>query len=621
MDKINMPQGMAQPMPKKIGQAELKKAQETFARYRSGKANLDARIIANEEWYRLRHWGSFNNNVKDKPTSAWLLNCILNKHADAMDNYPAPSVLPREEMDKEEAKMLSSIIPVILEQNEFEQTYSDANYDKMKSGTAVYGVFWDSSKLHGIGDIHISRVDILSLAWEPGVRDIQKSRNMFYYEAVDNDALIARYPQLANKLGGQTVDVKQYNHDDNVDTSGKSVVVDWYYKKTVPAVNSVGVTVSKTVLHYVKYVGDEVLYASEDDPALAERGFYDHGLYPFEFDILYPCEGTPAGFGYIDIGKSDQEYIDRGNQAILRNMLAAAKPRVYAANGSGLNEAEFCDTDKDVVHVNSLTDAVQPIETKPLPSIYPEIINNKIESLKETTGNRDVSTGGGGGATAASAIAAMQEAGSKLSRDSNKSAYRSFKNVCYMVIELIRQFYDVPRKFRILGEMGMEKYVEYSNENISPMDQGQVFGQDMGMRMPLFDIEVAVSKASPYSKMSQNEMALQFYNSGFFNPQMADQALACLDMMDFDRKDMIMQKISQNGTMYQQMQMLMQALAMMGVDPMMILQGQMPMQGGAPMMGAPAKGASETEALGGEASESSVTKKARQRVAESTSPA
>ena len=77
----------------------------------------------------------------------------------------------------------------------------------------------------------------------------------------------------------------------------------------------------------------------------------------------------------------------------------------------------------------------------------------KIDELKETTGNRDISTGGTtSGVTAASAIAAMQEAGSKLSRDNSKAAYRAYRKIINMVIERIRQFYDLPRCFRITME-------------------------------------------------------------------------------------------------------------------------------------------------------------------------
>ena len=51
--------------------------------------------------------------------------------------------------------------------------------------------------------------------------------------------------------------------------------------------------------------------------------------------------------------------------------------------------------------------------------------------------------------TAASAIAALQEAGSKLSRDMLKSSYRSFAKECYFIIDLMRQFYDESRVYRI----------------------------------------------------------------------------------------------------------------------------------------------------------------------------
>ena len=201
-----------------------------------------------------------------------------------------------------------------------------------------------------------------------------------------------------------------------------------------------------------------------------------------------------------------------------------------------------------------------------------------------------------------------------------------------MVIELIRQFYDLPRCFRIMGENGAARFVQYSNANLQPQQQGFDFGVDMGVRLPLFDIEVTAQKQSPYSKMSQNELALQFYSAGFFNPQMADQALACLDMMDFDRKHFIMQKIAQNGTMYQQMLMMQQQMLGMAqiVDQAkgtnlaeQIASGIM---GGAPVAPIgdstnPAQKVEETEALGGkEGKEASTTKKARQRVAESTDP-
>lgn len=590
-----------------IGKEQVQAATQTLQKYKEGKANLEKRIVANEQWYKLRHWECLRGEKQEvEPTSAWLFNSIANKHADAMDNFPAPNILPREEMDKGEAEMLSSIIPVILDQNDFEQTYSDVWSYKLKTGTGVYGVFWDGTKLNGLGDISIKKCDIINLFWESGITDIQKSRNLFHVELVDNDLLIQQYPQLQGKLGNSTLTISEYVFDDSVDTTNKSAVVDWYYKKAAEN--------GKAVLHYCKYVNDEVLFATENDPKYADRGWYDDGEYPFVFDVLFRVEGTPAGFGYIDVGKSAQEYIDRGNQAIMQNMLSNTKPRHFIRSDGAVKEDEYADMTKDFVHVdgNLGQDSIMPIQGKPLPNIYVEVINNKINELKEVTGNRDISTGGTtSGVTAASAIAAMQEAGSKLSRDNIKASYRAYRKLVLMVIERIRQFYDLPRCFRIIGDNGAVNFIKYSNAGLIAEYQGEEFGIDMGYRIPMFDIEVTAQKSSPYSKMAQNELALQFYGAGFFNPTMAVQALTCLDMMDFDRKEAIMTKIAQNGAAYQ-------AAAMAA---------QMAMGAGGLPDEEVAESASKTaegnEALGGnseKARESANTKNARQRVADSTSP-
>lgn len=616
-----------------IGREEVQEASQILQKYKQGKANLERRIVENEQWYKLRHWEYLrrdskgqNSSSQVEPVSAWLFNSIANKHADAMDNFPAPNILPREEGDKGEAQMLSSIIPVILDNDEFEATYDELMDDKLKFGTGVYGVFWDQTKLNGLGDISINRIDIINLFWEPGITDIQKSRNFFHVELRDNDLLSQEYPQLAGKLGQSTLDLTQYVYDDTVDTTEKSAVVDWYYKKHQNG---------RTVLHFCKFVNDTVLFATENDPEYRDRGWYDHGKYPFVFDRLFKMAGTPCGFGYIDVGKSVQEYIDRGDQAIMQNMLANARPRHFIRSDGEVNEQEYADMTKDFIHVggNLGQDSILPIQGKPLNSIYLEVHNSKVDELKETTGNRDISTGGtSGGVTAASALAAMQEAGSKLSRDSNKGSYRGYKQAIQMTLELVRQFYDLPRCFRIIGENGAYQFIQYSNANIRPQYQGNEMGQDMGYRTPLFDVEISAQKASPYSKLSQNEMALQFYSAGFFNPQMADQALACLEMMDFDRKNGIMQRIAQNGTMFQRMVMMQQQMIQMATIIDRTQGTNMAEQIASGIIGAPVpaaagsgkavENAKETEALGGDSGpkESSTTKNARQRVAESTSP-
>ncbi len=532
-----------------IGEEEVKKALETLSKYKEGKTNLENNIVENEKWFKMRHSEFLRRSNSDDPTpsSAWLLNSILNKHADAMDSFPEPNVLAREQSDKATAEMLSSILPVVLEQNDYEQVYSQKIYDKVNNGTGIEGIFWDSRKNNGIGDITIRTIDLLSIFWEPGIKDIQDSRNVFTVELVDNDLLLEQYPQLENKVGAGGIDIKEYQYDDTVDTTEKSVVVDWYYKKQVG---------NKTVLHYAKICNEVLLYSSENEEG-SENGWYIHGKYPFVFDVMFPQEGTPCGFGYIDTMKECQLYIDKLNQVILKNAIENARRRYFINTNGGVNETEFSDWTKELVHVdgNLGADSIREIITQPLSSATLTVLSNKIEELKETSGNRDFSQGGTtSGVTAASAIAALQEAGSKLSRDMNRASYNAYAEVCYFCIDLMRQFYDEPRTFRITGESGEAEYVKMDNSDLQGVPLGDDFGHELGNREPIFDIKVAPQKASPFSKISNNELAKEMYSLGFFAPQNADQALACLDMMYFDQKQTVINKVSQNGTMFQTIQ-------------------------------------------------------------------
>lgn len=542
-----------------IGKTQVAEATQILEKYKAGKKNLEERLIQNEEFWKLNHWEQFRarhlNQNDPRPTSAWLFNSINNKHADAMDNYPEPNILPREESDKRAANMLSDIIPVVLDRNEFEDAYSSAWWDKLKGGTAAYGIFWNNSLLNGLGDIDIKVLELLNLFWEPGIKDIQDSRNIFVTELIDVDVLKQTYPeQLANLQGASSgLKISEYHYDDTVDTSDKAIVIDWYYKNAGR-------------VQYVKYVNDIVLYASENDPQYAERGFYDHGLYPIVFDVLFEEKGTPAGFGYIDIMKDPQMYIDKMDSSILKNAVLLTKPRYFVKDAANINEKEFADYSKDFVHVaGSLDDTgIRKIEVDTVPNVYLEVKQGKIEELKETSGNRDFSQGStASGVTAASAIAALQEAGSKTSRDMIKGAYRAYTKICNMVIELVRQFYDEPRSFRITGHNNQEQFITFDNANIKPNPMTNEFGIEIQGRMPVFDIKVRPQKSSPFSKIAQNELAKELYGMGAFNPELADQAYACLDMMDFEGKDSVMQKVQQNGLMFQQIQQMQQSMEMM----------------------------------------------------------
>ena len=537
-------------MRPRIGAQEVLRAAEILRKYRRGKENLDKRIIDNEQFWKLRHWeqmeksGEGGNPQDVRPASGWLVNCILSKHADAMDSYPEPTVLPREPGDRKEAEVLSRVLPVILKNNKFKRAYSQAWWNKLKSGCAVYGVFWDGGKLHGLGDIDIRSMDVLNLFWEPGVQDIQESEHFFSTELTPNRRLEEQYPELAGKLGRSGGQVSRYLYDDKVDTSEQSLVVDWYYHT---------VEQGRRVLQYCKFVGENVLYATENDPEMAGKGWYDHGQYPFVFDVLFPEEGTPCGYGYVDLCKSAQKQIDLMNQAILKNTLASATPRFFVRSDGAVNENEYADWTRPFVHTNGNlgADSIAPIRVPTLDSVYVAVLQNKIAEMKETAGNRDVMGGGtAGGVTAATAIAALQEAGGKLSRNMIDDGYEAFAEVLTLCIELVRQFYDMPRQFRLLGKKGVE-FASFDNRSLRP--RALLMG---GYRVPEFDLEVSAQNETPYKTMEYNQLALQLFQMGFFRADMAEQALRCLDLMEFKNKDQLAAVIRQGRQRTQQVEWL-----------------------------------------------------------------
>ena len=631
----------------------LNEATKLLLQYKAGKASVDHRVVKAQQWWKLKNWEQIEaaRNVKGaslkKSNTGWLWNCIVGKHADAIDAFPEPVILPREQGDKEEAGKLSKIVPVVLQKNGFKQVYNDANWQKLQEGTGVYGIYWDPEKLNGLGDISIKKVNILNLFWEPNIQDIQDSQNVFYCTLVDKDILTKQHPELEGKLKVNKLSLEKYRTDDNVDLNKKAVVIDWYYHTYDGP---------KKILQYCQYVDEYCLYSSEEqaeqmmqqaqvDPMTGAemapqeyKGYYEHGDFPFVLDALFPVEGSPAGYGYIDIAKDTQMDIDTLSQAMVKNAECRATPRYFIKKDGSINEDEFADWSKPFVHSSGMLgeDSVRPIEVMQMGSDAHNMLQQKIDEIKFITGNTDVNNGGvPSGVTAASAIAALKEDSGRSSKDSSQAAYRSFEKIVNMVIELIRQFYDIPRQFRIIGQDGNEEFTTYDNSGIIPqvVDNGGM--AENGLRLPVFDVEVRAQRENAYTKMSQNELAIQFFNMGLFNPQMTDQALMLIEMMDFRGKDELRQKIQANGTIQETLMKVAQiamALAQrydpaVGEQLGMILQSmamdtgmqQMaPADGGGAMPAA--FGSGDAMAKANEANENPIVRKARERAANASRP-
>lgn len=528
-----------------IGKRDVDEAIDTLRKYKQGKINLETRIRDEDLWWRRRQWREKGADEDDRriPAGAQLFNSVENKIADIYDNAPDCSFLARSADDEEAAKVLTSVMPAILEQNGMEKAYFDVARAKVTSGTGIYAVTWDPSKLGGLGDICLKSVSLLNLYWMPGIEDLQDSPHLFFVSSVPNEELIAEYPKLDGKLGGDDVVVTEYIYEDEPDKTERTPVIDWYYKRSVGA---------HTVLHYAKICAGELLYASENDPQYAARGWYDHGKYPFVTDVMFPLPGTPCGFGYISVGKDQQMQIDRLSNAIVRNSVIGATRRRIVKEGSRINLDELRDIRNEIITMSGSGDPRESFVELDEPIIggnYITVLQELENTLKETTANRDFSQGGTtGGVTSGTAISALVEAGNKQSRTIIRGSYEAYKQAVTLCLELVRQFYDDARVYRITGDDGTTQYHTFDNSMLR--GDMTVFGVRIGEKEPVFDIKIRAHKQSPFARVTQNELMKEFFGMGFFEPQNATVALACLEGMEFEGKDAIRRRIEKNGTLY-----------------------------------------------------------------------
>ena len=81
-----------------IGEEQVREFTRILQKYNAGLQPTKRRIISSENWWKLRNSleeGGGDGGFQSK--SGWLHNVIVSKHADAMDSFPQPVILPREE--------------------------------------------------------------------------------------------------------------------------------------------------------------------------------------------------------------------------------------------------------------------------------------------------------------------------------------------------------------------------------------------------------------------------------------------------------------------------------------------------------------------------------------------
>lgn len=269
----------------------------------------------------------------------------------------------------------------------------------------------------------------------------------------------------------------------------------------------------------VAYLAGGVLLSSHED-------VYSHGKYPFVLDPLFPQEGYPGcGYGYVDLCRDAQNVVDILSSCFVKNALVCATPRWFVRTDGAVDEKEYADFTKPFVHVRGRMDeeSIRPISQEGLPQVYVDLLQMKIDEIKEVAGNRDVNNGATNrNVTAAAAIAALQEAGNNLSKDMIAGSYRAVARVAELVLALLRQFYQQERSFRVLGEDGNGRYFRLSSQMLP--QEGQV------------DISVEAQKENRYDRQEFNQLVLELYKLGAFRGENREESLRLVEALDIRGK-------------------------------------------------------------------------------------
>lgn len=575
-----------------IGEEEIAKAKGLMKEYFENKRLFDINYRNNFDIYNLLYneqthqqfefdGSGFHKKVVAERIGAQTLNVILNKHADAMDNYPEAVFLPRSRDDEETAKMLNAVVPCVLERNHYEKTYSETWTDKLVGGADCVAVVWDAELDNGLGDIAIRRMNLLDMAWAPFVDNIQESPHLFVVSYSDVEEVKKAYPKLeavsTEDLGLETYTTFQSESK----TKNKAAVVDWYYK-------------TGGVLHFCKFCGSQVIFASENEGERYAKGFYHHGKYPFKVTPCFSLRDTPVGFGFIDICRTPQQELDALRRDILKNVRVNSQPRNLVQRQAMVNANDLSDLNKKFIEVDGmdLSRVVYPLESKDIAPGALSMYQDLKDEIKDTTGTNDPSNGAGAaGVTSGSAIAALQEAGGKISRDINKGGFREFEEICYLIVEEMRQFYNPARLFRVVGEDNQTEYVEFDNEGLQPQPIEPEGVEGVFERLPVFDIKVKAQRSSPFTTAANNQMMIDMFRMGAFAPENADAAKKMLEGMSFEGKDKLLDMVKKDSQLLdtvkqlsEQLQMANAMLAEQAAQAVPTGQGVPPIQGGAPAM-------------------------------------
>ncbi len=490
-------------------------SESIFLQYFEKTRDFRQKCKENENFWRSDHWnGKPQKPNEPYPSIPTLFSAIENVHAEIMDNFPEAVLIPYTVNDAPKAKLLSAIVNSTLERCDFAQKYRREMLRLLKHGSCCFSVVWNNSLYSGYGDIDVIPWDIRYFLWDPAYDNIQNGKNVFKFGFYDYEWFREHYPEKYELLNTND---NWKNEIDPCASTNEILLIERWYKKYDHQTDTYTV-------HMAKIAGGILLESSENNPETAEKGVYTDGLFPFVVIPLYELEDTPVGMGMIDVFKSEQEYIDMLDRAILKNALLSGKIRLLKDTRCNIPKEKLADWNEDVLEGSDVSErSIRWFQPAPVSPMLQEHLSFKINTLKQDCGQNEFARGEASSTvTAASAIMALQNAASKRTRNIVGRIYDKYIDIIRMILSRAAQFYDNTRAINISD----------TTEYFDPTDFDRVSMYD-------FDVKVHAQKKNPYEIIYNNQIARDLMELNVITPE------EMLKLMSFEGKELIQAYLEQ----------------------------------------------------------------------------
>lgn len=544
-----------QPLPEE-GRILVSRAYQLFEEFRDKLEPEHHAMRDARKTYQLEQ----DERARFAPQSSSLLSCVDNVVADQIDNMPEAKMVPEREDTAQAAEEISDLVAYVLYHANWEEDYSVIVEDAAITGTGIAQVYWDDDMEDGDGMVNVSTVHPEDFYPDPAYENIQDGRGVFVASRVTLAWVMEHFPESGTYVRpDKSTLVDEYVDSVYEDPShdASTILLEFWYKRY-------DAKKRKYRVHKAMLAGRALLYSTElafGGPKKNEyaQGVYAHGEYPFVMFRYRRVFRRPFGTGLIHDYRTQQDAIDRCLMYIDNNARASSKQKTFIRRGSGVNPEDVADYTKEIIEFdgNDIRQVLQTVQAAPLNGQVYQIMNYLVDTMKQDCGQNQFTRGEGGlGVTAATAIQALQEAGSKITRMHTSHFKESFKSMVEQIMWVMSEYLSPDRKIRIVGGWDSTgNMVDRVIQLVAPSYEGDE------LKKPAYAVRVQVQKRNPLQIQVDNEFLTQCAQIC----AQAGQPLppeAVIGLMEgYRTKSSVLKVVRENSIVQQQMQALQQQIA------------------------------------------------------------